>query len=95
MTLTKPVVKITNSGAFVNLEEGIDGFLHIDDISWTKKIRNMSEFCKEGDVIDSLCLFNQGRSPDKKAHTVSDVKQPRGHILGRSLHGTRLHKRKA
>ncbi|MHC1693334.1 MAG: (d)CMP kinase [Sphaerochaetaceae bacterium] len=52
MTLTKPVVKVTNSGAFVNLEEGIDGFLHIDDISWTKKIKNMTEFCKEGDVID-------------------------------------------
>lgn len=51
-TLTKPVVKVTNSGAFINLEEGIDGFLHIDDISWTKKIRNMVEFCKEGDVID-------------------------------------------
>ncbi len=52
MTLNKPVVKITNSGAFVNLEEGIDGFLHIDDISWTKKLKNMSGFCKEGDSID-------------------------------------------
>ncbi|MFA6845888.1 MAG: 30S ribosomal protein S1 [Sphaerochaetaceae bacterium] len=52
MTLSKPVVKITNSGAFVNLEEGIDGFLHIDDISWTKKVKNMASFCKEGDVID-------------------------------------------
>ncbi|MDY4609410.1 MAG: S1 RNA-binding domain-containing protein [Sphaerochaetaceae bacterium] len=52
MTLSKPVVKITNSGAFVNLEEGIDGFLHIDDISWTKKVKNMSSFCNEGDVID-------------------------------------------
>lgn len=52
MTLSKPVVKITNSGAFVNLEEGIDGFLHIDDISWTKKVKNMSSFCNEGDVIE-------------------------------------------
>lgn len=52
MTLNKPVVKITNSGAFINLEEGIDGFLHIDDISWTKRIKNMSSFCKEGDSID-------------------------------------------
>lgn len=52
MTLSKPVVKITNSGAFVNLEEGIDGFLHIDDISWTKKVKNMASFCAEGDVID-------------------------------------------
>ncbi len=47
-----PVVKVTSSGAFVNLEDGIDGFLHIDDISWTKKIKSMNEFCKEGDVID-------------------------------------------
>lgn len=52
MTLNRKVVKITNSGAFINLEEGIDGFLHIDDISWTKKIKNMSSFCKEGDLID-------------------------------------------
>ncbi len=52
MTLNKPVVKITNSGAFINLEEGIDGFLHVDDISWTKRIKNMSSFCKEGDSID-------------------------------------------
>lgn len=52
MTLSKPVVKITNSGAFINLEEGIDGFLHIDDISWTKKVKNMASFCNEGDVID-------------------------------------------
>ena len=50
--LSRPVVKITNSGAFVNLEEGIDGFLHVDDVSWTKKVKSMSSFCKEGDVID-------------------------------------------
>jgi len=52
--LSKPVVKITNSGAFVNLEDGIDGFLHVDDVSWTKKIKNMSSFCKEGDTIDVI-----------------------------------------
>ncbi len=56
MTLSKPVVKITNSGAFVNLEEGIDGFLHIDDISWTKKVKNMASFCAEGDVIDVVVI---------------------------------------
>jgi small subunit ribosomal protein S1 len=55
-SFSKPVVKITNSGAFVNLEEGIDGFLHIDDISWTKKIKNMSSFCAEGDVIDVVVI---------------------------------------
>ena len=50
--ITGPVVKVTNSGAFVNLEEGIDGFLHIDDISWTKRIKSMDQFCKEGDNIE-------------------------------------------
>ena len=34
------VVKITNAGAFVALEDGIDGFLHADDISWTKKVKH-------------------------------------------------------
>lgn len=50
--LSAPVVKVTNSGAFVNLEDGIDGFLHIDDVSWTKKIKSMDQFCKEGDTIN-------------------------------------------
>ncbi|MBO4387904.1 MAG: 30S ribosomal protein S1 [Spirochaetales bacterium] len=56
MNLSRPVVKVTNSGAFINLEEGIDGFLHLDDISWTKKVKSMSAFCKEGDVIDVQVL---------------------------------------
>ncbi|MDD5789252.1 MAG: 30S ribosomal protein S1 [Spirochaetia bacterium] len=39
------VVKITNAGAFIQLEEGIDGFLHAEDISWTKKVKHPgSEF---------------------------------------------------
>jgi len=56
MNLSKPVVKVTNSGAFINLEEGIDGFLHIDDISWTKKVKSIAAFCKEGDVLDVQVL---------------------------------------
>jgi small subunit ribosomal protein S1 len=38
--IKRKVVKITNAGAFVELEEGIDGFLHIDDMSWTRKSKN-------------------------------------------------------
>jgi small subunit ribosomal protein S1 len=41
--ISRKVVKITNVGAFINLEEGIDGFLHGDDLSWTKKKRPGSE----------------------------------------------------
>ncbi len=50
--ISAPVVKVTNTGAFINLEDGIDGFLHMDDVSWSKKIKSMDQFCKEGDVID-------------------------------------------
>jgi small subunit ribosomal protein S1 len=39
--ISRKVVKITNAGAFIELEEGIDGFLHADDISWTRKSKNM------------------------------------------------------
>jgi small subunit ribosomal protein S1 len=38
--LTRKVVKVTNAGAFIELEEGIDGFLHVDDLSWTKKVKH-------------------------------------------------------
>lgn len=52
MRLKAEVVKITNAGAFLNLEEGIDGFLHVDDISWTRKTKNIKSFCNEGDSIE-------------------------------------------
>jgi small subunit ribosomal protein S1 len=38
--ISRKVVKVTNAGAFIELEEGIDGFLHTDDMSWTKKSKN-------------------------------------------------------
>jgi small subunit ribosomal protein S1 len=38
--INRKIVKVTNAGAFIELEEGIDGFLHSDDMSWTKKTKN-------------------------------------------------------
>jgi small subunit ribosomal protein S1 len=38
--ISRKIVKVTNAGAFIELEEGIDGFLHSDDMSWTKKTKN-------------------------------------------------------
>jgi len=40
--IKRKVVKVTNAGAFIELEEGIDGFLHMDDISWTRKTKGHS-----------------------------------------------------
>ena len=62
--LTRKVVKITNAGAFIELEEGIDGFLHADDYSWTKKVKNLGselEVGKEIDVIITECNVDQHR----------------------------------
>jgi small subunit ribosomal protein S1 len=50
--LTRKVVKITNAGAFINLEEGIDGFLHGDDIFWTKKIKHPGSEPSAGQEIE-------------------------------------------
>lgn len=50
------VRNFTNFGVFVELEEGVDGLIHISDLSWSKKIKHPSEFCKVGDVIEAVVL---------------------------------------
>lgn len=50
------VKKITNAGAFVELEEGIDAFLHADDLSWTKKIRNVGSVLTEGEKVKAVII---------------------------------------
>ena len=54
--LVRKVVKITNAGAFVELEEGVDGFLHADDISWTKKVKNPKSELTEGQEIEVMVI---------------------------------------
>ncbi len=56
--LTCKVVKLTNAGAFLELEDGIDGFLHIDDISWTKKIKHPRTDLTVGQEIEVLVVEN-------------------------------------
>jgi small subunit ribosomal protein S1 len=50
------VCNITNFGVFVELEEGVDGLVHISDLSWTKKIFNVEDFVKVGDMLDVVIL---------------------------------------
>ncbi|XQP85681.1 MAG: 30S ribosomal protein S1 [Candidatus Pollutiaquabacter aromativorans] len=54
--LTATVKNFTNFGVFVELEEGIDGLVHISDLSWSKKIKHPSEFTKVGDKLDVVVL---------------------------------------
>ena len=53
---TAKVRNFTNFGIFVELEEGVDGLIHISDLSWTKKIKHPSEFTKVGENIDVVVL---------------------------------------
>ena len=50
------VRNLTNYGAFIELQEGIDGLLHITDMSWTRKITNPNEVVKKGDEIECVVL---------------------------------------
>lgn len=50
------VRNLTTYGAFVELEEGIDGMVHVSDMSWTRKINHPSEALKKGDEVDALVL---------------------------------------
>ncbi len=53
---TAKVRNFTNFGVFVELEEGVDGLIHISDLSWNKKIKHPSEFTKVGDSIEVVVL---------------------------------------
>ncbi len=59
---TGTVRNFTNFGVFVELEEGVDGLVHISDLSWSKKIKHPSEFCKVGDKLDVAVLEIDGEN---------------------------------
>ena len=53
---TATVRNFTNFGIFVEIEEGVDGLIHISDLSWSKKIKHPAEFTKIGDTMDVVVL---------------------------------------
>ncbi|MGI5097813.1 30S ribosomal protein S1 [Treponema socranskii] len=56
------VVKITNAGAFIELEDGIDGFLHGDDISWTKKVKHPGSELEQDQELEAVVIENDAES---------------------------------
>jgi small subunit ribosomal protein S1 len=55
-TIEGKIKNITDFGLFVGIDEGIDGLVHISDISWTKRIKHPSEMYQKGDVIQAIVL---------------------------------------
>ena len=84
---------LTNYGAFVELEPGVDGLIHISDLSWIKKVSHPSEVLKKGDKVEAVIL-----SVDKESKKITlGVKQlssnpwesiERSLPIGSIVHGT-------
>ncbi|MFN5661139.1 MAG: 30S ribosomal protein S1, partial [Planctomyces sp.] len=56
-TMVKGTIRnLTSYGAFLELEEGLDGMIHVSDMSWTRKINHPSEVVKKGDVVEATVL---------------------------------------
>jgi small subunit ribosomal protein S1 len=55
-TIEGNIKNITDFGVFIGIDEGIDGLVHISDISWTKRIKHPSELHKKGDVVQAIVL---------------------------------------
>jgi small subunit ribosomal protein S1 len=55
-TIEGKIKNITDFGLFIGIDEGIDGLVHISDISWTKRIKHPSELFKKGDVVQAIVL---------------------------------------
>jgi small subunit ribosomal protein S1 len=60
------VRNMTDFGAFVEIEEGIDGLVHVSDLSWTKRVKHPSEVLKKGQIVQAVIL-----GIDAKAHRLS------------------------
>ena len=65
------IKSLTNYGAFVELEPGVEGLIHISDLSWIKKVSHPSEVLRKGDIVDAIIL-----SVDKESKKITlGVKQ--------------------
>jgi small subunit ribosomal protein S1 len=55
-TIEGKIKNITDFGIFIGIDEGIDGLVHISDLSWTKRVKHPSELFKKGDVVQAIVL---------------------------------------
>ena len=88
------VRNLTNFGAFVEIEEGIDGLRHVSDMSWTKKVAHPSELLKKGDTVEAIVL----QVDQEKKRVALGLKQlsedpweseiPNKYLVGADLDGT-------
>jgi len=86
------VRNMTDFGAFIEIEEGIDGLVHVSDLSWTKRVKHPSEILKKGQIVQAVIL-----NIDSRSHRLSlGIKQLQpdawesyfqNHQVGDTVHG--------
>ncbi|MBW1938123.1 MAG: 30S ribosomal protein S1 [Deltaproteobacteria bacterium] len=64
--VTGKVVSLTDYGVFIELEEGVEGLIHVSEMSWTKRIRHPSQIVNVGDIVEAIVL-----KVDSKAQRIS------------------------
>ncbi|MFA5514915.1 MAG: 30S ribosomal protein S1 [Desulfuromonadales bacterium] len=86
------VKNLTDFGIFVGVDEGIDGLVHISDLSWTKRIKHPSELYKKGDIVRAVVL-NIDRENERFSLGVKQLQQdpwqtiPQRYTPGTIIHG--------
>ncbi len=70
------VRNLTNYGAFVEIEEGIDGLLHVSDLSWTKKVGHPSEVLKKGERVQVRRPVGRPGEAAHRAGPQADARRP-------------------
>ena len=87
------VRNFTTYGAFVELEEGIDGMIHVSDMSWTRKINHPSEVLKKGDEVEAVVLEVDAAQPAHQPRPQAgpggsvDAASPRRYQVGQTGQG--------
>ncbi len=80
-TILEGTIKnITEFGMFIGIEDGIDGLIHVSDISWTRKVRHPNEMYKTGDVIQAKVLTVDQESEKFTLGVKQLVDDPWGHV---------------
>ncbi len=80
-TILEGVIKnITEFGMFIGIEDGIDGLIHVSDISWTKKVRHPNEMFKVGDVVQAKVLTVDQENEKFTLGIKQLVEDPWGHV---------------
>ena len=84
MTVEGRVRNLTDFGAFIEIEDGIDGLVHVSNLSWTKRVKHPSEVLKKGDRVKAVVLAIE---PDKRRLSLGVKPFFQTHHVGDVVHG--------